>query len=538
MDVSVKTISSLEKVRSRSQEMQTIANHKILLGGEQFSYQQMLLTDERTILKVSVESPLAEYVQLYVVNDAVMDMPSHATCEDLDYLTGTPGIMPDILLPLEEQKGCILFNNYAVVWVEVKIPREYPAGKYPITICYDGEQNLQETMMVEVLPLSLPEQELKFTQWFHVDCIASAHHVPVYSEEHWALIDKYMQLAGELGMNMILTPIFTPPLDTQPGFYRPNTQLVRVGKKEGGYEFDFSMLKRWLDLARKNGMRYFEMSHLFSQWGLKYCPNIYAGEEHLFGWHTPATSPEYKAFLEQLIPQLLEFLEGEGVKENCFFHLSDEPSFEHLDNYRYAYSVVRPLIGDMKIMDALSNVDFYDEGLLDVPVTASNHIVPFLEKQIENQWVYYCTGQHTDVSNRFMAMSSARTRIMGLQMYKYNIKGFLQWGYNFYYSALALYPINPYVTSSAERIFPSGDPFTVYPWKDGVVPSLRGKVFKEGLQDIQLCRLLERYMSHEEVVAWLEERAGMELTFFDYPKNPEYLLKLNDAIKEELKGRV
>lgn len=536
MGAEIKTISSLEKVRSAQQEVERLSNHKIMLGGETFSYQQLIRVEERTVIKVRVESPIADCVHLYVVKNAAMDLPAYADRNDADYITKEPGLMPDILVPLEEQNNCMLITEYGVIWVEIRLSKGYPAGEYPVTLYYEGEECIKRQMMIEVLPLDLPKQELIFTQWFHTDCIASAHNVAIYSEEHWALIDKYMALAHELGMNMILTPTITPPLDTQPGTYRPNTQLVGIEKKKDGYVFEFSKLKRWIDLAHKNHITYFEMAHLFSQWGLQCCPGIYAGEERIFGWDMPATDPKYASFLKEFLPALVGFLEREGVKEQCVFHLSDEPQKAHLENYRYAHSIVKPLLGDIKIMDALSDEDFYEEGLVDIPVTASNHMDPFLKKQMENQWIYYCCGQNVDMSNRFLAMSSTRTRMMGLQMYKYHLKGFLQWGYNFYYSALSVHPINPYITTSSEQAFPSGDPFTVYPWKDGAIPSIRGKVFKEGLQDMQLLALLESRTSHEEVVAWMEEVAGMEITFAKYPKSEQFFVQFNDMIKEKLKG--
>ena len=125
----------------------------------------------------------------------------------------------------------------------------------------------------------ISEQKTKATQWFHTDCISAIHNVPAYSEQHWELIDKYMAMASELGINMILTPVITPPLDTGVGVERPNVQLVRMEKKGDKYEFDFSLLHRWIELAKSNGMKYFEISHLFSQWGLEYAPNIYIYED-------------------------------------------------------------------------------------------------------------------------------------------------------------------------------------------------------------------------------------------------------------------
>ena len=92
-------------------------------------------------------------------------------------------------------------------------------------------------------------------------------------------------------------------------------------------------------------------------------PNIYVRvdgrEEHLFGWHTPAQSEAYQAFLKQLLPAMLDFLTEKGVLEDSFFHISDEPGLDHLETYHALWRFVKPMLRGRPIMDAISNVDFY-----------------------------------------------------------------------------------------------------------------------------------------------------------------------------------
>lgn len=66
---------------------------------------------------------------------------------------------------------------------------------------------------------------------------------------------------------MLLMPVFTLPLDTKVGGERPTTQLVGVEKTADGYVFDFSLVGRWLDMCARCGVKYHEISHLFTQWG-------------------------------------------------------------------------------------------------------------------------------------------------------------------------------------------------------------------------------------------------------------------------------
>lgn len=138
------------------------------------------------------------------------------------------------------------------------------------------------------------------------------------------------------------------------------------------------------------------------------------------------------------------------------------------------------------IMDAISSLDICRQGEIDCPVCANNHIEPFLEAGVSPLWSYYCISQGYRVSNRFMAMPSARCRIYGAQVFKYGLEGILHWGYNFYNSQFSLKHIDPYRVTDADGVFPSGDPYLVYPGRDGrPEESIRMMVLSHTMQDVR-----------------------------------------------------
>lgn len=547
MELIIKQVSSLEKIRPVGIGDAKAISTKRLMGGESFSYQLALQTPDRVELTAKVESPVADWVQLYAVVNTVMDVACYSSADD-DYITKEPGIMPDMLLPMVGKDAPMHLTNQAgAVWVQVNVPENTPAGSYPITVKLHGETireqtDVEATMVLEVTGRNILPQKTLFTQWFYVDCIADVHKVAIYSEAHWALIEKYIALARQLGINMLLTPVITPPLDTAVGTQRPNVQLVKMEKVGEKYTFDFTLLKRWVELCRKYGIENFEMSHLFSQWGLSATPNIWItedGEEKLlFGWHVPAKSQEYRDFLGQFLPALIDWLKKEGIKDRSWFHISDEPHAEHIENYQYARDLIVPLIDGCTTIDALSDYDFYERGLVQIPVTKNDHIEPFLEHKLPRQWVYYCCSQNQLVGNRYLAQPSYRNRILGLQIYKFGCEGFLHWGFNFYNSRRSMKKLNPFMYTGGDQGFPSGDPFSVYPVEDGVVPSLRAVVFKEALADIEICRTLEGYIGRDAVIAMIDEAAGEPLTFSCYPRNshyiPDLIEKMQNMIKEAI----
>lgn len=114
-----------------------------------------------------------------------------------------------------------------------------------------------------------------------------------------------------------------------------------------------------------------------------------------------------------------------------------------MDSYARAAALLREELEGCSIIDALSDYAFYEKGLLQRPVPSIDHLAPFLDHGVRPLWTYTCCAQSRDVSNRFMAMPSCRTRILGTQLYLYRIEGFLQWGYNFWYSSIPAMPSTP-----------------------------------------------------------------------------------------------
>ena len=316
---------------------------------------------------------------------------------------------------------------------------------------------------------------------------------------------------------------------------RHRTRLEKRLREGAQYDFDFALLDRWVDTARRAGMVWFEMAHLFSQWGAKAAPKIVAtvdGEEkRIFGWDTPADSAEYRDFLAQYLTALCAHLRALGVADRCFFHISDEPSSDHLDLYRSARESVEPYVKGFAIVDALSDYSFYQTGAVTTPVVATNHIQPFIDAGVPGLWCYYCVSQNRLVSNMFMAMPSARNRILGVQLYLYRIAGFLHWGYNFYHSQYSRSVINPYLVTDGDGFSPSGDPFIVYPGPGGVPEeSIRLMVTAEALQDLRALTWLEQLRGRE----FVEQLIGADITFDRYPKGADFVLSLRRRVNEAI----
>jgi hypothetical protein len=538
-----RSLHSLVKVFSDEELRAESYTRGSVLRGETFNFQVAYRAPALTKpIQVSVTSTLQAAITLREVGLAPSELPCQRRHDD-NVLRVTPGLYPDPLYPIVRDRGIVgIHYQWRSVWVTVEVDEETQADEYSVDVQFatiTGERLGGECFQLDVLPAVLPPQTLIHTEWFHADCLANYYDVEVFSEAHWGLIDTYMQTAVRHGMNMVLTPHFTPPLDTQVGGERPTVQLVDVRKEQDGtYEFVFSRLVRWIELCERVGIRYFEFSHLFTQWGAKHAPKIVAEEQgevrRIFGWETDATGEAYKSFLCQYLPKLTALLQERGLENQCYFHISDEPLLEHMPWYRSASELMQAHLGDFPIIDALTNVEYYEQGLVKGPIPANDHIEPFLERKVPELWTYYCCVQYRQVSNRFFNMPSARNRVIGVQLYKFQIAGFLHWGYNFWNTQYSLQALDPFRVTDAGRSFPSGDAFLVYPGEEGPIESIRLEVFYEGLQDLRALQLLESLVGRDQVLVLIEEGLTEPLSFSRYPSDAEWLLGLRESVNQAI----
>jgi len=491
--------------------------------------------------KVTLKSPLEPCITLRTVENIPSTLPSYNDPTDADFLSKEIGLYPDLLQPLSRPFVIAGYEKFKSLWVTVRLDGTVAPGSYPIEIQFTNTKGdcFLKRMEVEVIDALLPKQELKYTQWFHSDCIATYYGVKVFSKKHWELLEKFMQAAARSGINTLLTPIFTPPLDTEIGKERPTVQLVGVEKEGDLYRFDFTKLRRWIALAKKCGIEYFEIAHLFTQWGAKAAPKIIVKEngrnKKLFGWHTPATSDAYREFLHAFLPALIQVLKEENIQNHTLFHISDEPREIHLESYLAAKAMVAPLLKDFTIIDALSDIAFYHSGVVEHPIPTNRTVNDFIDASVPDLWTYYCCHTNKGLCNRYFSMPSYRNRSIGLQLYKYDIKGFLHWGFNFYYSQLSKEPVNPFFVSDVKGAYPSGDAYTVYPGPDGPWDSLRLCVFYDALQDMRALKLLESYIGKEETVKLMEAAAGETITFSDYIHSNQTLLAIREAVNQKIR---
>jgi hypothetical protein len=180
--------------------------------------------------------------------------------------------------------------------------------------------------------------------------------------------------------------------------------------------------------------------------------------------------------------------------------------------------LLRELAPWMKVMDAMSDTRFATERLSDMPIP-SIVTAPEFTKANCPAWAYFCCGPRDRYLQRLLDTPLPKIRMTGWLLYKLGAKGFLHWGYNYWFVFCTAQMSDPFLDAAvgAWPGLPAGDPFVVYPGAEGPIDSIRWEVFAESLQDYAILQSagikpddpllapLKTYAEFPKSEAWLGE---------------------------------
>ena len=489
---------------------------------EQFSFQvfMRLEGDHVEQIRIQVEGPEKWSIRVRRVGVVPVlhhNRPENESSTDIDGVGHIPGYVPD---PLFDESSILLPTGEThSFWVTV-CPFSAREGYYTLKVRVFPEKGKEITHAVGVRLHDITirkRSEFPVTHWFYLDCLLDWYKTDISDPRLWEILARYMRDMVQHGQDVIYVPLFTPPLD---GVKRP-CQLLKV-KRTGAnqYHFDWTDVRRYINLAKECGFTYFEWCHFFTQWGAEHAIGVYKdqGEEESLLWpaDTPATAKTYRTFLSQCIPELKRFLLETETLDQSFFHVSDEPhGEEHLMNYQMACAMLKELAPWMKVIDAVGDPKFVSQTLMDMPISHIRNVFQFINDDIPC-WCYYCSNPHSNYLHRHLDDPLPKIAMHGFLFYRWPLRGFLHWGYNYWLQGGTRNLIDPYTVQDGLR-WPNwgyGDPFLVYPGPEGPVDSIRWEVFGESLQDYALLQTLG------------VDRDGTLLapikSFTDFPKNAKW----------------
>lgn len=247
---------------------------------------------------------------------------------------------------------------------------------------------------------------------------------------------------------------------------------------------------------------------------------------------------------EEVIPFLLPAFESHlrqmGWLHKIFFHIKDEPSLHNALAWRKMSSYLHQYAPELKRMDAIETTFLLDD--IEIAVPKLDALASWYESYKDwqekgNELWFYTVGiyQGSLLPNKTIDMPVMDSRIMHWLNYKYDLTGYLHWGWN-------QWTENPYLDPDIHI----GDGWHVYPVKDGVLNSLRWEEMRNGIQDYEYFWMLEKTIrtltdSLGSQFAWIDpKQRGKEIAgnvvmgFAEHTDDPQVLYKAKMQIIKEL----
>lgn len=426
-----------------------------------------------------------------------------------------PDPLPDLDLPPWRQADP---RRTAALHVSFAVPLDAPPGRYAgeVRVRQGGWSAGKLALELTVWPFELPARPtFHVTHWLHPDCLTAWHRCEPWSERHWRLLGMCARDMAEHRQDTVITPALFGDFHA----HDPMTLVDVTRRADGSFAFGFERLERWVTLFRAAGLEQFELWHLAGQAHGRLAPPVDVLDEardervRLEGLET--SSPEYRALVGAFFRALTAWLEPRGLTGRFLIHVFDEPRPTAFLRYQELASFVRDVAPGLRRIDALA-----DSGLLvderDIPVPIIEALVadPGFRERIARggeTWAYVCCLPPARFANLFLSRRLVEARGLPWQAFALGLSGFLHWGYDFWHRNDQHRSGWPGVTVYADEVLrnpwtehlslvPPGDHGMVYPdprwWLDlPPVTSLRNEAFTEGLQDLELFRLLERRLA-------------------------------------------
>jgi len=438
----------------------------------------------------------------YVPVDRPTQKPSQ------DQLRKPPAPFPDPLLEVAEID--VPAGQCQAIWVTVPVPIRAAPGLYRGRLRITGhaaEQSfsLTQALEVQVYPTTAGRSRLWVTDWFAMHWPHMLLAPAAESEAYYGLLRRYARnLADHRHTVALISPLNLAQFSAGP---------------QGALEIGFQRFDRWGRLFREEGVvGRIEGGHLGGREAGWESPFVVTVHQVKGGAVVPAqvapTSPEAEAFYGKFLPALVAHLKARGWLSDYLQHLADEPIASNLESYRALAALVRRHAPELRVIEACHTKDLV--GAIDVWVPQLNFLHEDYRQYTARQragdevWFYTCVFPQGEYANRFIEQPLIKTRLLHWINFRYGLTGYLHWGYNHWTSDSPFsHTTRPH---GGPPYLPAGDPWIVYPGRDGPLDSIRFEAMRDGIADHELLSLL----AERDPVAARELAARHVLAFDRY----------------------
>ena len=472
------------------------------------------------------------------------------------------GFCADVLLP--EKHADIKANELFALWADVDITNKTESGVIKIKLyrssMFSDEKLVYESSLnIDVVDITLPDaSEFKFylDLWQHSSNLARKHETPLFSQEHFEVLESYVKSLAYLGQKAATVVVSEMPWSGQScasakekaNLYEYS--MVKVTRRASGrFEYDYSAMRRYIDLCFANGI-----DSEISVYGLV---NIWSGDKKR-GFVKPARrypdgtriryydekTQTYKfmrrsADIDNYVRALERYFVLEGLIDKVRI-AADEPA--DINKYRVCVERLCSVAPRFRMKAAINHAEFIEEfkDKIDdfVPfiscVSSRYDIIrTYLGTEGKRFLWYVCC--YPFYPNTFLQNELCETLFLAVLTSFMGFDGFLRWNYT-------VFPDDPR-QSVKYGAFPCGDVNFVYPGRNGkVLLSLRYKALRRAAELFEFMYAAKAKATEEE----MNDLYSLVMRTFDIASyfTPEHVLEKEKMLSsdsadyEELENRL
>lgn len=426
----------------------------------------------------------------------------------------------DILLNQETRETDA--NIPSAMWVDIKIPEDAKAGDYTVKVkLYASDYNSDETLVCEesiplkVFAYTLPHyKDIKFhlDLWQHNSNIARKHDVILWSDEHFAVMQKYVDSLAVLGQKSITVCVSEIPWGGQDccvnNRFMGNLyeySIIGITKEpDGSFTYDYSKMQRYIDMCTKAGFSGdIEVIGIVNVWQSKNMAMPAPCEDYpeaIRLRYLDKSDGCYKYMRnESEIIHYVKSLEKYFIDTDQIGRVrvtADEPA--DVEKYRKSVAKLRKITPAFRLKTAINHAEFIDEfgDCIDdyapyIKCTSMeyNKLIKFKQEKTGKRFLWYVCCGHTN-PNTFLRSTLEESRLIGLMTSYIRFDGFVRWNYT-------VWPDDPR-SELRYGAFEAGDTNFVYPAHNGgVMLSLRYKNLQRGIMDYEIAEAIRREKGDE-----------------------------------------
>lgn len=481
-----------------------------------------------------------------------------------EFMTDDDGVKKTDLLLNQETRESDAFVPTAV-WVEALVPEDAKVGDYTIKVkLYSADYNSDETLVAEEsLPLkvfayTLPHhKDIKFhlDLWQHNSNIARKHDVALWSDEHFDVIQKYVDSLASLGQKSITVCVSEIPWGGQDSCVNNRFlgnlyeySMIGIEKEvDGSFRYDYSKMQRYIDMCTEAGFSGdVEVIGIVNVWQSKnmgtvhFCPEYpeairlrYLDKaDGCFKYMRNAE--EIKDYIKSLEKYFIDTKQIDRVRI-----AADEPG--DIEKYRASVALVREITPSFRFKCAINHAEFVEEfgeyiddyaPYIRCTSVEYKRLMKYRSEKEGKRFLWYvcCGNSHP---NTFIRSPLTESRMIGLMTSAIRFEGFLRWNYT-------VWPDDPR-NEIRYGAFEAGDTNFVYPAYNGsVLLSLRYKNLQRGIMDFEIIEAIRREKGDAVADALIEKIFYVKdmTTYYDDMRENKKLFSTDWADFNELKAEM